>query len=345
MKFLSDPRKIWITLAVAILVAVVGLVLAWVLSDPFREWLTVSKVDTESISTTYSSESGSTTMRNVGLVAAGVVTVGLLIWRGYVANKQASAAQRQADIAQKQVDKAQQQVAAAHRQAETAQQGLRNERYQKGADMLGSEVLSVRMAGIYALQRLAIEYPEEYHIQIIRLFCAFVRRPTADEDYEDELRAIVEDEWQAIIRGHFAREDVQAIVQAIGARLEKGIKLERSQNFRLNFSRARLRHVQFNKGTNLTSSYLHTADLFDANLISVDMTKAWLVNANLSDTILRETIFVEARVSSAIFTGVKGLTQDQLDQARHLDPGEPTPILDGAFDAVSGEQLRWNGGI
>ena len=45
--------------------------------------------------------------------------------------------------------------------------------------MLGSEVLSVRLGGIYALQRLAEEWPDQYHIQIMRLFCAFVRLPTS----------------------------------------------------------------------------------------------------------------------------------------------------------------------
>ena len=65
----------------------------------------------------------------------------------------------------------------AERQASTGQQGLLNERYQKGAEMLGSGVLSVRMGGIYALQRLAEEHPKEYAIQILGLFCAFVRHP------------------------------------------------------------------------------------------------------------------------------------------------------------------------
>ena len=43
--------------------------------------------------------------------------------------------------------------------------------------MLGSEVLSVRLAGVYALQRLAGEYPEQYHIQTVRLFRAVYARP------------------------------------------------------------------------------------------------------------------------------------------------------------------------
>ena len=63
---------------------------------------------------------------------------------------------------------------------DTAQEGLLNERYQKGAEMLGSPVLAVRMGGIYALQQLAQDHPDTYHLQVMNLFCAFVRRPPPD---------------------------------------------------------------------------------------------------------------------------------------------------------------------
>ena len=60
------------------------------------------------------------------------------------------------------------------------EQSLLNERYQKSADMLGSNVLAVRMGGIYALQQLAHDHAGTYHLQIMNLFCAFVRRPPPD---------------------------------------------------------------------------------------------------------------------------------------------------------------------
>ena len=62
----------------------------------------------------------------------------------------------------------QQQAEAALRQAETAlrqaadgagHRDLRNKRYQESSEMLGSDVLAVRLAGIYALQRLAEDHP------------------------------------------------------------------------------------------------------------------------------------------------------------------------------------------
>ena len=112
-------------------------------------------------------ESGSTTIRNLSIVLAGLVALPLAVWRGVVANRQARAAREQA--------------AAAQRQAETSQEDLRNKRYQDSAGMLGSETLAVRLAGIYALQRLAEEHPEQYHIEIMKLLCAFVRHPAEDE--------------------------------------------------------------------------------------------------------------------------------------------------------------------
>ena len=46
--------------------------------------------------------------------------------------------------------------------------------------MLGSEQLSVRLGGIYALARLAREDPGDYHTQIMSLLCAFIRNPTGE---------------------------------------------------------------------------------------------------------------------------------------------------------------------
>ena len=50
--------------------------------------------------------------------------------------------------------------------------------------MLGSQVLSVRLGGIYALARLAREYPEEYHVQIMRLLLCFRAPPNTRRNNE-----------------------------------------------------------------------------------------------------------------------------------------------------------------
>ena len=97
---LPQSGEFWITLSVAVVVIEVLLVkLLW-------GWLS-------------GDESGSATIRNIGLVLAGSLAIPLAIWRAVVADKQASSTQHQTAI---------------------AQQGLLNERYQKAAEMLGSEV-------------------------------------------------------------------------------------------------------------------------------------------------------------------------------------------------------------
>ena len=117
---LPQSGGFWITLSVAVLIVEVLLVVVlW-------DWLA-------------GDESGSATIRNVGLVIAGSLAIPLAIWRAVVADKQASSAQHQTAI---------------------AQQGLLNERYQKAAEMLGSDVLSVRIGGVHTLRDLAMEQPQ-----------------------------------------------------------------------------------------------------------------------------------------------------------------------------------------
>ena len=183
-----------ITVAVVFCVVIAGVVLSIV----FWEWLGAG-------------ESASSTIRNVGLVGAGLIALPLAFWRSIVAD----------------------------RQSKTAQQSLLNERCQRGAEMLGNGVLSVRLGGIYALQSLAKERPEQYHLQIMRLFCAFARQPTKDSGLESEQ---VEIEPGTLLG---LRQDIEAIILAIGSRPKSGIELERKEDFRLDLRGAVLPRVQF----------------------------------------------------------------------------------------------------
>ena len=63
-------------------------------------------------------------VRNAALVIGGATALLLAVWRSRVAERQAKAAQSQ---------------------VKASQQSLSNERYQKGAEMLGSDVRSVRL--------------------------------------------------------------------------------------------------------------------------------------------------------------------------------------------------------
>ena len=143
-------------------------------------------------------DSLSTTIRNVALVVGGVGATLLAIWRSRVAERQAA----------------------------TAQRGLLNERYQTGAEMLGSDVLSVRLGGIYALEHLSDEHPQQYHVQVMKLFCAFVRNPKEDESYPRMPAEKNADPKPSA----FLREDVQAVMDWIGSRGEAQIAIEKTRS-------------------------------------------------------------------------------------------------------------------
>ena len=109
--------------------------------------------------------------------------------------------------------------------------------------MLGGRVLSVRLGGIYALQSLASEDPDQYHIKIMRLFCAFVRNLDGVQDGSlttaTEIGSGGEEEGND--QPPRMREDVQAVMEAIGGRDESGgITLEKLDGFELYFGEANL---------------------------------------------------------------------------------------------------------
>ena len=228
-------------------------------------------------------ESNSATLRNVGLIVAAVVALPLAIWRSSVAE----------------------------RQADTAQRGLLNERYQKGAEMVGSAVLSVRLGGIYALQRLADEHPEQYHVQIMRLFCAFVRNPTETKAGEDRRHAEVAPPHTP----PSLREDVQTVMMAIGNRSNAHLHLESQARLQLDMRGSDLRSALLVDMKLTTPPWqastvppmseilnMHT-DLSHAKLCSARLGFATLQNANLRHSCLCYARLGHADLSEAKLAG------------------------------------------
>ena len=254
-------------------------------------------------------ESGSTAIRNLGLIVAAIIALPLAIWRSIVAE----------------------------RQAETVHRGLLNERYQKGAEMLGSKVLAVRLGGIYALARLAREHPGDYHVQIMNLLCAFVRNPPVVEDQDTNK----------------VREDVQAVMPAICVRSELQIEIEEKEfYFNLDLSGADLHGVSLLRVASLGNSNLQPrpgicANLKGAFLSCSNLSGAHLVFANLKDAQffganLKGVFLSRSNLSGADLRDCKGLTQDQIDQAVARPPDKP-PNLQGVVDAETGKPLVWRG--
>ena len=192
--------------------------------------------------------SNGATLRNVVLVAAAVAALPLALWRSRIAERQ---------------------------EADTAQRGLLNERYQKGAEMLGSDVLSVRLGGIYALQNLAAEHPGQYHVRGMRLFCAFLRSPSGDrrvgvEQAEAGPEALL-GMWQ----------DTDAIAEIIQYRSAAVVTIEREAGFVLDLRGSNPTRAWF-MGADMAGAYFHRAKLSNANFDDADLSGAHFDFADLS---------------------------------------------------------------
>ena len=168
--------------------------------------------------------------------------------------------------------------------------------------MLGSDVLSVRLGGIYALKRLAEEHPGQYHIQIMELLCAFVRNPKEDQETQMPKRL---------------REDVQAVMTAIGRRGNSGVAIETEAEFRLDLHSARL-------------SYAHLSGL---NLARADLSHAKLDNANFFDWRLKRPDLSESIPS--------GPDQPQVRISLDMEPvGPDLAGMEGRLANLSLASLR-----
>ena len=234
--------------------------------------------------------------------------------------------------------------------------------------MLGSDFLSVRLGGIDALRYLAENHPKQYHIQAMRLLCAFVRNPTkdggvrpntGDPDEDPNLREDVQVALDAICACHeinvvggnltqfcldFRHADLRGarfpivdISTSIGPPLSGSLPSEQIKSLlnQADFTRARL-HSAYMPFAKLMKANFTSADLPKANLAESNLSSANLTDANLSGASLRD-----ANLSGASLYGVRGLTQDQLDEAR-ADPNNP-PRLSMSLDTETKKFLIWRG--
>ena len=303
--------------------AVLLLVVCLYLTVKYWGWL--HPEDSETVS-------NSETLRNVGFLIAGGLALLFALWRGWVAERQAAAAQLQAD---------------------TAQDSSLNERYEQGAEMLGNDALAVRLGGVCLLERLAQDYPKEFHIQVMELLCAFIRNSTKDEKTDTPPRT------QFMMSE--LREDVQAAVTAIGRRSKRGIRIEEATGITpLDLYRADLSGANLS-GLNFAGADFREARFIRANLMNSDLRGAFLAGANLVDPyFIRDweeldefdpgsamrvrLLFKDADVSGTYFSMagmyvVTSIIQEQLDNA-YANPDD-LPILDNVRDAVTGNQLVW----
>jgi hypothetical protein len=200
-------------------------------------------------------------------------------------------------------------IKAAEIQAQAAQEGQVTDRFTRAIEQIGSEKLEVRLGGIYALERIARDSPED-HWAIMEVLTCFVREK-AHWDLSSPY-----DERNLPKSGQLPA-DIQAILTVIGRRGQRQRKTEPRP---LDLTRAFLFRADLRQA-NLEKAILHScclaeADLWHACLNGANLWHADLGGARLQFARMLGAYLAHANLRGADLTGALGLTSDQLKDAR-----------------------------
>ena len=204
-----------------------------------------------------------------------------------------------------------QRTRAASQQAETDSRRRMAEAYSQAAALFSKTELPLRLAGLYALWKIAEEDPENHHIQIMRILCAFVRHPTPLENWE-----AIEADLSTTIR-----PDLEAVMNLLGKRSENQRAQETAVNYKMDFKGADLQNFYLRAGDWRFASFVG-ADLRGVEFDISDMRGAQFTSANLGMTsfhtvdlrqasflfveIDENTTFDGAAMNGALLNGIRG---------------------------------------
>ena len=264
------------------------------------------------------------------LWTSAAVAIGLLLafWRSLILSRQAQTAALQAEV---------------------AAQGQATERFVKAIEQLekgkpgGPDALTVRLGGIYALEKLAQEQPDRYHWTVIEVLCSFVRENASIESKSvDPATSPQVDTGKDVQTGAVNPKciamDIQAAASVIGRRkgkhrsrqLRKVEELERGKRLDLRhaaFPKADLGYqvpsgatrstgfigwvvyeavcyyVVNRRGGNLKEANYAHAMLTNAHVRGADLSNARLSGADLNNADLSQANLFEANLSRASLCG------------------------------------------
>jgi hypothetical protein len=199
------------------------------------------------------------------------------------------------------------QVQTGRQQVHLAEQGQITERFTRAIDQLGSAHLDVRLGGLYALERIARDSPDD-RATIGEVLTAYIRGhapwPPRLED-QPPIEAAIETvaflrlrapDVQAALtvlgRGHFADPDPDAPQLDLA-----DTDLRRSYLSRADLRRARL------YGADLRRARFDDTDLRGATLIRAYLQEAHLLGANLQDAVLHHADLRDADLTDANLAG------------------------------------------
>lgn len=212
-----------------------------------------------------------------------------------------------------------------NKQIEIQEKGKSADRFRDGIELLGSPNDAIVIGGIYLLDNLAHEYPDEYAVQVFEIFCGYLRTDSklnwkehrqiySDSSIIDSLilsQYIFPNKYQTIIDKVF-KDSTQFFLNSIG----KNYKIDLRGACFVNADLSKVNFI----GANLESSNMCWSSLDSSNLESANLRFAELIESNLSNAIL-----VCADMSGAKLQGAY-LSRTQMQGVR-LD----VTSMEGAF--------------
>ncbi len=204
---------------------------------------------------------------------------------------------------------------------------------------LGDKSLVIRLGGIYALERVAKDSPEN-HWPIMEALTAYVRETTRGAPKDKPVAADIQAILTVIGRRDTAHPE-QGAIDLNGARLS-GADLSEAVLLRANLIGADLRDADLRdadlRGADLSGeAVLPRADLGGADLRKADLSDAFLRDADLRGADLREADLREAVLLRADLGGAD-LREAHLDEANFNTAYLSGADLGGAY--LSGADLR-----
>jgi hypothetical protein len=209
------------------------------------------------------------------------------------------------------------QVQTGRQQVHLTEQGQITERFTRAIDHLGSDQLDVRLGGIYALERIAHDSPDD-RATIAEVLTAYLRghapwpprlkgQPSGATPITEVpfLRLRAPDVQAALTvlgRGHFANPDPAAPPLDLADTDLRRAYLARADLRRARLYSANLRRAHFDD-VNLQGATLTRADLQEAHLLNADLQGAALREANLQDANLSGAKLQGADLSHANLQG------------------------------------------
>lgn len=249
--------------AVTIFAAIVIIVvIAWWLMVPAADWL--AQHDVGPANGTVLINARNNARGSLLTLSAGVVAVGALVFtaRNFLLSRRALELTERGQ----------------RRSFELSEQAQVTDRYTKAIEQLGSDKLDIRIGGIYALERIALDSTRD-HPTIMEVLSTFIREHSREQEAAS---AASTQHDQALEDSSGMRADVQAAVTVLGRRNKahdtRGINLIRAT---------------------LVEGILPGADFDDAHLSGADLTRATLVGASLVRAFLRHADLTRANLTVA----------------------------------------------